>query len=29
MNEIEKMRKGELADMSVPEVQESFIHRLI
>lgn len=26
MNEIEKMRNGELADMSVPEVQESFIH---
>ena len=26
MNEIEKMRNGELADMSAPELQESFIH---
>ena len=26
MNEIEKMRNGELADMSKPEIQESFIH---
>ena len=26
MNEIEKMRNGELADMSKPEMQESFIH---
>lgn len=26
MNEIEKMRSGLLADMSVPEIQESFIH---
>lgn len=26
MNEIEKMRNGELADMSAPELQASFIH---
>lgn len=26
MNEIEKMRRGELADMGKPEVQASFIH---
>lgn len=26
MNEIEKMRKGQLADMSAPEMQRSFIH---
>lgn len=26
MTELEKMRNGELADMSVPELQESFIH---
>ena len=26
MNELEKMRRGELADMSSPELQESFIH---
>ena len=25
MNEIEKMRNGELADMSKPELQESFL----
>ncbi len=26
MNEIDKMRNSELADMSMPEIQESFIH---
>ncbi len=26
MNEIEKMRSGALADMSAPELQESFVH---
>lgn len=25
-NEIDRMRRGELADMSAPELQESFIH---
>ena len=26
MNEIDKMRKSELADMEKPEIQASFIH---
>lgn len=26
MSELEKMRRGELADMSSPELQDSFIH---
>lgn len=26
MNELDKMRRGELADMSTPELQESFLH---